>query len=176
MSKIFRQITKLQLEIPFDEIFQKGQEVLEVLIKILLIRFVGRDSYGEVAYALRSAHVEDSSDCVKRLLCELQSKNDVDLSWDELLIKGAISSAIDYTSSTLQFQLAVDLGRRQGLEQCATVYSRCSFDADDIMEMMRQRGTSLDLSTEGDRECTVLFLWNKKSTSILPPTTDQINR
>ena len=143
----------------------------------LFLIFVGLDPYGEVAYALRSAHIEDSSDCIKRLLCELQSKNDVDLSWDELLIKGAISSAIDYTSPTLQFQLAVGLGRRQGLDQCSTVYSRCSFDSDDIMEMMRQRGTSLELSTEGDRECTVLFLWNKKSTSILPPTTieSQIN-
>ena len=82
------------------------------------------DPYGDYEYALRSAHLEDSSDCIKRLLCELQSKPDSDLAWDELLIKGAISSNIDYASPTLQFQLAVGLGRRQGEAQCATVYSR----------------------------------------------------
>ena len=31
------------------------------------------------------------------------------------------------------------------------------------MTLMRQRGTSLDLSIrDGTYECTVLFLWNKK--------------
>ena len=35
------------------------------------------------------------------------------------------------------------------------------------MSLMRQRGTSLDLSTEdGTYECTVLFLWNKKQPPI----------
>ena len=113
--------------------------------------------------ALRSAHFEDSSDCVKRLLCELQSKSE-DLSWDEILIQNMIEPKIDYTDPTLQFSLAVDLGRKQDALQCSIVYSRCVFDSDDIMELMRQRGTSLQLSDGNQqRECTVLFLWNKKS-------------
>ncbi len=30
------------------------------------------------------------------------------------------------------------------------------------MDLMRQRGTSLDIKTNDDYDCTVLFLWNKK--------------
>jgi len=34
------------------------------------------------------------------------------------------------------------------------------------MALMRQRGTSLDIKTNEEYDCTVLFLWNKK----LPPS------
>ena len=30
------------------------------------------------------------------------------------------------------------------------------------MSLMRQRGTSLDIPTNEEYDCTVLFLWNKK--------------
>ena len=30
------------------------------------------------------------------------------------------------------------------------------------MSLMRQRGTSLDIPTNEDYDCTVLFLWNQK--------------
>ena len=73
---------------------------------------------------MRSAHLEDSGDCIKRLLCELQSKKDQDLPWDEILIKKSVASKIDYLSPILQLQLAVDLGTKQGPKQCSVVYSR----------------------------------------------------
>ena len=73
---------------------------------------------------MRSAHLEDSGDCIKRLLCELQSKKDQDLPWDEILIKKSVASKIDYMSPILQLQLAVDLGTKQGPKQCSVVYSR----------------------------------------------------
>lgn len=123
--------------------------------------------------AMRSAHLEDSGDCIKRLLCELQSKKDQDLPWDEILIKKSVASKIDYMSPILQLQLAVDLGTKQGPKQCSVVYSRCAFDSDVIMELMRQQGTSLELSGSNQldsHECTVLFLWNKKSNAMTPTT------
>lgn len=119
----------------------------------------GDNNQGETEMALRSAHLEDSSDCVKRLLCEIQSKSD--LTWDEKLIKDLVPSSIDYDSPTLQFHLAVDLGRKMNGNQCSVVYNRCSFDSGDILELLRQGGTSLTLGTGSDHECTVLFLWNK---------------
>ncbi len=39
---------------------------------------------------------------------------------------------------------------------------RCAFTATDVMVLMRQRGTSLDINTNEEYDCTVLFLWNKK--------------
>ena len=50
---------------------------------------------------------------------------------------------------------------------------RCAFDSDVIMELMRQQGTSLELSGSNQldsHDCTVLFLWNKKSNAMTPTT------
>ncbi len=73
---------------------------------------------------LKSANIQDSSDCVKRLLCELQGKiGDAGLDWDERLIYDYISPSLNYDSPIIQFQLAADLGSRNP-EQCRVVYSR----------------------------------------------------
>ena len=58
---------------------------------------------------------------IKRLLCELQTKEN--LSWDEQLLKNAVPSQIDYTSPTLQMNVAVALGRNNP-QQCGVVYNR----------------------------------------------------
>lgn len=108
---------------------------------------------------LQSASIQDSTDCVKRLICELKSKPQLD--WDEELIMHTIPPNLDYSSPIIQFQLAADLGQKNP-EQCSVVYSRCSFNGIDIMKLMRQRGTSLDIPTSDEYDCTVLFLWNKK--------------
>lgn len=110
---------------------------------------------------LVSASYQDSSDCVKRLICELRSKPRGQLAWDEDLIMGAIPSRLDYASPIIQLMLAADLGNRMP-DQCGVVYSRCSFNGEDIMKLMRQRGTSLTIPTDPEYECTVLFLWNRK--------------
>ena len=86
--------------------------------------FLDKDTGDGFETAMRSAHLEDSGDCIKRLLCELQSKKDQDLPWDEILIKKSVASKIDYMSPILQLQLAVDLGTKQGPKQCSVVYSR----------------------------------------------------
>ncbi len=42
---------------------------------------------------LRSSNVQDSSDCVKKLICELHGAEDYDqLNWDEKLILNAVSN------------------------------------------------------------------------------------
>jgi len=71
--------------------------------------------------ALLHSNQEDSSDCTKRLLCELQTKEN--LSWDEELLKNAVPSQIDYTSPTLQMNVAVALGKNNP-QQCEVVYNR----------------------------------------------------
>ena len=99
---------------------------------------------------------------MKRLICELRGKSKrTALDWDEALIMKSIPAKIDYASPIIQFQLAADLGKKRP-DQCQVVYSRCSFDAAEVMGLMRQRGTSLDIPTNDEYGCTVLFLWNQK--------------
>ncbi len=112
---------------------------------------------------LASASLQDSSDCVKRLICELRTRSERSFAWDEALIMRAIPARIDYASPVIQLELAADLGKRsRSADQCGVVYSRCGFDAEQIMGLMRQRGTSLDLPTDENYGCTVLFLWHQK--------------
>ena len=119
------------------------------------------ESNGDIEFNLRQAHLEDSSDCVKRFVCEIQSKNEQDLAWDENLFKKIISSDVDYESPILQFQLAADLGTKKS-DRCSEVYNRCTLAYSDILELIRLKGTSLEINSE-KFGCTVLFLWNKKS-------------
>jgi hypothetical protein len=57
-------------------------------------------------------------------LCELQAIKDRDLSWDEYVIKKSILPVLDYSSPTLQFNIAADVGRQEGIDQCSIVYNR----------------------------------------------------
>ena len=54
-------------------------------------------------------------------MCELQTREN--LSWDEELLKNAVPSQIDYTSPTLQMNVAVALGKNNP-KQCGVVYNR----------------------------------------------------
>ena len=54
-------------------------------------------------------------------MCELQTREN--LSWDEELLKNAVPSQIDYTSPTLQMNVAVALGKNNP-QQCGVVYNR----------------------------------------------------
>jgi len=115
--------------------------------------------------ALRSANQEDSSDCTKRLLCELQTKQN--LSWDEKLMKNAVPSNIDYSSPTLQMNLAVALGLNNP-QQCGVVFNRCQYSGDAIMDFLRKSGTSIEIgSDDSEYECNVLFLWTKKDKTVI---------
>ena len=72
---------------------------------------------------------------MKRLICELKSKPRAQLAWDEELIMDSIPSRLDYASPIIQLMLAADLGNRMP-DQCGVVYSRCSFNGEDIMKVV----------------------------------------
>jgi len=115
--------------------------------------------------ALLSSNQEDSSDCTKRLLCELQTREN--LSWDEELLRNAVPSQIDYTSPTLQMSVAVALGKNNP-QQCGVVYNRCQYDGGEIMNFLRKSGTSIEIDSDDlEYECNVLFLWTKKNKTVV---------
>ena len=73
------------------------------------------------------AHEGDTIDCVKRLICELQKSNDANLDWDEKIIKNFVKRQIDFSVPHAQFHFAADIGRKQNINQCGTVFSRYEF-------------------------------------------------
>ena len=75
------------------------------------------------------AHEGDTIDCVKRLICELQKSNDANLDWDEKIIKNFVKRQIDFSVPHAQFHFAADIGRKQNINQCGTVFSRYEFIA-----------------------------------------------
>ena len=42
---------------------------------------------------------------------------------------------------------------------------RCALEYDDLLQLLRQSGTSIEIPTSDQYECTVLFLWNRKKTN-----------
>ena len=62
---------------------------------------------------LQQALSSDKNDCVKRVICHL---NSFDLGrakmWDEKLIAKAVSQKINYTSPSMHLQVAVNVGQQ----------------------------------------------------------------
>jgi hypothetical protein len=46
--------------------------------------------------------------------------------------------ALDVSKSTVEFDLAAFMGRQAGEAQCEKIYSRCAYNSQILMEVMRQ--------------------------------------
>lgn len=119
---------------------------------------------------LQQALRADKNDCVKRLICDLNAeerKQEGALEWDEQLLKSVISTkgvALDYSSPEIHFQVAVNVGKKGGRDQCTKSYNNsCPIPPDVAIQTLRQRGVNLDLkpSAEGGQVCSVLFIWSQ---------------
>lgn len=75
-----------------------------------------------VEQALTLANIEDSTDCTKRLICELKRKPDP--MWDERLIQKAVSDRVSFASPAVQFELAAEIGNKEGPKQCVVAFRR----------------------------------------------------
>lgn len=82
-----------------------------------------------------AADFQDVDDCAKKLICELNAKNDSALDGIEVLIKSLFgyekSGQLDVTKPSARFDFAAIVGLKSGFEQCKTLFSRCdsSYDA-----------------------------------------------
>ncbi|CAB4070264.1 unnamed protein product [Lepeophtheirus salmonis] len=81
--------------------------------------FRGKRAIKEYEEILLSASQEDQNDCAKRLVCE-------------------ISSLPPTAMTTVEFELAAQIGKRVGLEQCSVIYKRCPFPRAKLMEMYNE--------------------------------------
>ncbi|XP_068229228.1 uncharacterized protein [Palaemon carinicauda] len=88
--------------------------------------------------------LDQESNCGLRLICELAATPENQLADDEKLIMSLFGSDFepqpDQTNSpATPFQQAAFLGRRSGsAEVCATTYSKCQYNATQIMDILRE--------------------------------------
>ncbi len=94
-------------------------------------------SVDDLQTILNDASFEDSTDCAKKLVCEVHAKAQAALSETEQGIYQLFGSeTIDVSKDTVQFDLAAMVGRKGG--NCQKVYSRCELSAEQLFASIRQ--------------------------------------
>ena len=72
------------------------------------------------------ASIQDADDCLKSFVCQLNSKSAESLSpLEKVWILTFGQNDIDVTLPTIEFDVAAVMGRKAGVKQCHTIYSRC---------------------------------------------------
>ncbi|XP_040575514.1 uncharacterized protein [Lepeophtheirus salmonis] len=103
---------------------------------VLLRRKRAINKYEEI---LLSASQEDQNDCAKRLVCEISSLPPTAMSPEEIQIASAFNSNyLDISKATVEFELAAQIGKRVGLEQCLVIYKRCPHSKAKLMEIYKE--------------------------------------
>uniref|UniRef100_A0A0K2TSI0 Uncharacterized protein n=2 Tax=Lepeophtheirus salmonis TaxID=72036 RepID=A0A0K2TSI0_LEPSM len=93
-------------------------------------------SLDEYETILLSAAQNDASDCAKRLVCEVNGTPLENFSKEETMIARLFNpDHLDITKITVEFDLAAQIGKRVGIEQCAVLYERCPHDKKKLMEI-----------------------------------------
>lgn len=119
----------------------------------------------KVEMSIKYANNIDQEDCAKKMLCQLAGKRRTiggnSLSWDEQLLINAFDvDAIDYASSSVQFNVAVQVGKKEA-NNCPEVYSRCNLNLEEMLKTLRRQGISFEIPGD-EKDCAVYFLWKNK--------------
>jgi len=112
--------------------------------------------------ALLLANELDVESCAKKFLCEL-AKTKGELEWDEELVLKQFTKKVDWTSSSLFFNIAVKLGN-EDKRTCSTIYPMCSLSKEDMTDVFRRQGISFTIPGK-DRNCMFYLLWKKTTDS-----------
>jgi hypothetical protein len=90
------------------------------------------------AELLLEASLNDEYDCAKKLICILNTQDDLDQDDAKVAQLFGKSGNIDVTAVTAEFDLAALMGQKAGESQCYTMYNRCPYQVKDLMEVSRQ--------------------------------------
>ncbi|TRY68970.1 hypothetical protein TCAL_15114 [Tigriopus californicus] len=120
--------TKAPMEIDRGRRFGRSVEVEGVKVQDLLLK----------------ASVNDVDDCAKNFVCQLNTKSieSMDSVEQTLLAIYGQDASIDVSRSDVEFQLAANVGRLAGAEQCQTVYARCPMEYDQLLQTFEGKFTS----------------------------------
>ncbi|TRY68520.1 hypothetical protein TCAL_14210 [Tigriopus californicus] len=92
----------------------------------------------KVSSIFLKASINDVDDCAKNFVCQLAAKSDESMDGFEttaFAIYGHATS-IDVSRSDVEFQLASNVGRLAGIQQCQTIYARCPMSYGQLLQTM----------------------------------------
>lgn len=76
------------------------------------------------------ASLLDVDDCAKNLVCQLSTKSIESMDALERTVFAIYGqdASIDLSRADVEFQLAANIGRQAGIQQCLNIYARCPWD------------------------------------------------
>ncbi|QQP50521.1 Uncharacterized protein FKW44_011545 [Caligus rogercresseyi] len=98
----------------------------------------GKRSTTDLETLLLSASQKDSTDCAKKLVCEVNGLSPAVLQSEEAMIARLFNAnSLDLSKATVEFDLAAQIGKRVGKEQCSIIYERCPHDRQKLVQIFR---------------------------------------
>ncbi|XP_040575519.1 uncharacterized protein [Lepeophtheirus salmonis] len=98
----------------------------------------GKRSAIDLESLLLSASQRDFSDCAKKLVCEVNGLSRAEIESEEAMIAALFNAdSLDLSKATVEFDLAAQIGKRVGKEQCAVIYERCPHNRQKLMKIFR---------------------------------------
>lgn len=81
----------------------------------------------------KAFELDQEEPCGLRLVCELATRNDAELTENEAMILNLLNQPHSSDSVALHYDEAANLGRTSGPDACASVYQRCGSNAAQVM-------------------------------------------
>ena len=106
------------------------------------------------------ASVQDNDDCAKAFVCHVHAKATRTTAMEEFvfdyfggnskdtaMLKALVpqtspsSTVVDVLSPTIQFDLAAEIGKLAGPEQCANIYAQCPLPYNELLNILENKIT-----------------------------------
>ncbi|CAB4070267.1 unnamed protein product [Lepeophtheirus salmonis] len=95
-------------------------------------------SINDFESVLLSASQHDASDCAKKLVCEVSGLTLEDMNSEETMIARLFNpDQLDVAKATVEFDLAAQIGKRVGIQQCSIIYERCPHSRRQLIDIFR---------------------------------------
>nr|XP_040575406.1 uncharacterized protein LOC121124320 [Lepeophtheirus salmonis] len=102
------------------------------------LRYFGKRSIDDFESVLLSASQHDASDCAKKLVCEVSGLTLEDINSEETMIARLFNpDHLDVTKATVEFDLAAQIGKHVGIQQCSIIYQRCPHSRRKLIDIFR---------------------------------------
>nr|XP_040575407.1 uncharacterized protein LOC121124322 [Lepeophtheirus salmonis] len=102
------------------------------------LRYFGKRSIDDFESVLLSASQHDASDCAKKLVCEVSGLTLEDINSEETMIASLFNpDHLDVTKATVEFDLAAQVGKHVGIQQCSIIYQRCPHSRRKLIDIFR---------------------------------------
>ena len=118
------------------------------------------DNSIQIEQIMLQASVQDNDDCAKAFVCHVHAKATRTTAMEEFvfdyfggnskdtaMLKALVpqtspsSTVVDVLSPTIQFDLAAEIGKLAGPEQCANIYAQCPLPYNELLNILENKIT-----------------------------------